>query len=293
MNAEAIVIERASSDNPPLPMPPEIAKAILEVISQIKTLGVDEKHSFEKYNYVSVDKFYAAIAPLMARSGLFSMLFEREVIVSKRLVTTDRGDVKEQSVLTFRFDIVLYHLSGSSYGPVPRQTSVRLGGAQSYAAAASYVEKYFLRQLFKVPTGEKDAEELVIIEASNGNGAKPIAPSPVRPSSASRYFDEARQQIDAATDSRALKEWWNADRQKNDRKVLLEELGHVDLLRICKAKIAKLEAEEKDQPIVEHPRLKATRTGLSQRNNDDPTDREIDASQRRVGAILGEDHAPN
>jgi hypothetical protein len=41
------------------------------------------------------------------------------------------------------------------YGPIRTNVTVKAQGPQAYASAKSYAEKYFLRQIFKVPTGEK------------------------------------------------------------------------------------------------------------------------------------------
>ena len=56
------------------------------------------------------------------------------------------------------FEIFLFSEEGDSYGPIKRQVQVKATGPQSYASAQSYVHKYFLRQLFCIPTGEADAD---------------------------------------------------------------------------------------------------------------------------------------
>ena len=53
---------------------------------------------------------------------------------------------------------MLYHTSGTSYGPIHRKMMVAATGPQAFGSSQSYIEKYFLRALFKVPTGETDAD---------------------------------------------------------------------------------------------------------------------------------------
>jgi hypothetical protein len=67
------------------------------------------------------------------------------------------------------------HESGAVSAPMRRSLAMPITGPQTYGAAQSYVEKQFLRQVFKIPTGEKDADE-----TAQGEDA------PSRPAAASR-----------------------------------------------------------------------------------------------------------
>jgi hypothetical protein len=143
-------------DNPS--MPDAIAAAIVKVMGAVRRLGKDETNRHGGYNYASVDKFYEAIGPLMADAGIIVIPFERSVSSSKRQTVDQQGRAKETSLLLIRYDLFIYHESGVGYGPIPREIQVIESGAQSYGSAQSFVDKYFLRMLFKVPTGEKDAD---------------------------------------------------------------------------------------------------------------------------------------
>jgi len=81
---------------------------------------------------------------------------ETSTAVEVREVFNDRGEVKKSAWLLATYDIWLYHISGVSFGPLHRAIQVSATGAQSFASAQSFVEKYFLRNLFKVPTGDVD-----------------------------------------------------------------------------------------------------------------------------------------
>ena len=289
-----------------LALPSKLAEALskaqgeLENVAKAATAQIKSDKGSYSYAYATLGDGLAIVRPVLSKHGL--------------AITHQTRIRNEGLVLLAR----LLHVSGEwlesewPLGPINMLPKER-------GSALTYARRYTLFSLVGIAGDDDDDGEAA--SAPRSNGAKPSAPTPARPSSASRYFDEActgrgsigsapsgatapssasryfdeaRQQIEAATDSRALKEWWNADRQKNDRKVLLEELGHVDLLRLCKAKIAKLEEEEKgpshqkaraDAAIAAATKPRAAANG--------PTDREIDASQSRLAAILGEDHAPH
>ena len=140
-------------------MMPEIAKAICEVSKQVGTLGKDGDNKFASYKYVSVDKFFDHLGRLMAKEGLFVLTNEVLTSVERaEAVNPKSGEVKIKAWLFAKYEIFLCHESGSMWGPIKRDIRVEATGPQAYGAAASYAEKYFLRSLFKVPTGDKDID---------------------------------------------------------------------------------------------------------------------------------------
>lgn len=139
-------------------MPPEIAKAIIAVNKQVKSLAKDENNKYANFRYASVDAFYEAIGPLMAEAGLFVLAEEVSSEIERRETIDDRGQVKSSNWLSTNYELTLYHESGVGWGPVRRSMMVAASGPQAYGAGQSYVEKYFLRGLFKVPTSEGDAD---------------------------------------------------------------------------------------------------------------------------------------
>ena len=152
-----------------LSMPAAIAKAVIKTMSEVKKLGKEGNNTFQRYKFTSVDQFYEALGPLMAANGLMDIALERSCEVSIREIADDKGTVKKSAWLNAVFDFWLFHESGVSYGPITRHIQVQATGAQSYASAQSYAEKYFLRNLFKVPTGdvmdEVDASQQVGLPA--------------------------------------------------------------------------------------------------------------------------------
>lgn len=135
-------------------MSKNIAAAVVKVAQTVKRLGKDGNNKHGNYNFTSVDKFYEVVGPMMADAGLFTManMTDSEIIKPQE---GERGG----SQLHTTFDIYLAHESGDVYGPLRRDVAVVAAGPQAYASAESFVTKYFIRNLFKVPTGEHDADE--------------------------------------------------------------------------------------------------------------------------------------
>lgn len=152
------VITHGNGSNHPPQMPAEIAKAIIAIKKQVKSLRKDEENKFARFQYASVDAFYEAIGPLMAEAGLFVMTEEASTQTDRRETSDDTGRTKTANWLLTNYELTLYHESGIGWGPIHRSIMVAATGPQAYGAGQSYVEKYFLRGLFKVPTGDTDAD---------------------------------------------------------------------------------------------------------------------------------------
>lgn len=192
-------------------MPPEIAKAIIAVKKKVKQLGKDDENKFARFKYVSVDKFYDNIGPLMAEAGLFVICEEVGCDVAPRESTNDAGVTKTSVWLSAHYELTLFHETGVQYGPIHRMITVPATGPQAFGSGMSYVEKYFLRGLFKIPTGEQDADA----EAQEGvpavrGGAKPGSKAPATTAShpkdveARKYYEEIRGAIATAPHEMAL-----------------------------------------------------------------------------------------
>lgn len=126
-------------------MPAEIAKAITAVCKSVEGLIADQDNKFANYKFVSHDQIKAKAGRLMAENGL--------IIVADEV----SAEVREKH-LHCEFAFWLYHESGVEYGPIRRTVQVQASGAQAYGSAASYAQKYFVRDLFQIPTGEPDAD---------------------------------------------------------------------------------------------------------------------------------------
>lgn len=150
-------------------MPAEMISAIVNVTRNVKKLAKEGNNTFARYKYTSVDQFYEAMGQLMSQYGLIDVVDEISTVVEVREAVNDRGEVKKSSWLIAEYEFRLFHESGASYGPLRRAIQVPATGPQSFASAQSFVEKYFLRTLFKVPTGDVDldAEDKADLPAGN------------------------------------------------------------------------------------------------------------------------------
>lgn len=142
------------------PIPADVASAISTVMAGVRTLGKDDRNNFAKYDFVSTDKFLAAVNPLCAAAGLVIIQDEESVSIASTEMEDDYGKVKKKTFLTARYSFVLAHKSGATWGPVYRTVMVSANGAQAFGSAQSYAQKQFMRSLFQISTGDKDDADL-------------------------------------------------------------------------------------------------------------------------------------
>ena len=214
-------------------VPAEVAKAIVSVMAGVKMLGKEDTNKFQKYEFVSVDKFLAAIGPLCATAELVIFQEEESIDISSKETSDDYGKTKTSSWLTARYAFTLAHSSGASYGPLHRSVMVPANGAQAFGSAQSYALKQFMRAQFQIPTGDKDdadhqpAETLPSGKA-NGRANGKTSGTP---------FDNKSEQKPAAA-SFAL----DPDNKKTDENfglLLMKAIAKAD----CPDKLSKLERD--------------------------------------------------
>lgn len=233
-----------------LGMPPQIAAAIIAVKKNVKQLGSDERNAHGGYSYVSVDKFYERIGKLMADAGLALLIDETE------------SEVKEGKSgnpwLFVQFSLSFMHETGIMSRPVRRSCALPISGPQAFGAAQSYIEKQFLRQVFKVPTGDRDADDTAPQEnsapgraqsAPGGRTAAPASRQQQQPPPAAAPAQPPPQQAaePSGEDRHRALALWKALRDDIDASQSAEEL-HA-LLRgskflDCHAAVAKAEKPE-------------------------------------------------
>lgn len=195
----------------PIGIPPVIAAAIIAVKKRVKQLGADDRNEHGRYNFVSVDKFYATIGKLMADAGLALLIDE----TGHDLRPSDKsGNIWLFANYACRF----VHESGAMGPPMRRAIALPISGPQAFGAAQSYIEKQLLRQVFKVPTGEKDADDTAPGENAPGRtltatqvNRRPL-PSPAAPENALKQdalkrHNEIRDAINAAMTPADARSW--------------------------------------------------------------------------------------
>jgi hypothetical protein len=132
-------------------MTPNIASAMVRIAQAIPQIGKADRNQFARYNYVSIDKYYEAVAKIAAANGI---LWQPREVAHEIIPNVGKdGSVKT----TYAFD--LYHESGDLIEEFSKFTILHaIQGAQTAGSAASYADKLFMRTAFKVITGEEDAD---------------------------------------------------------------------------------------------------------------------------------------
>lgn len=134
-----------------LETPDVLTKAVLEVTRKIGTLGKAALNPHGGYKYVSIDKFYETVGRTAAEEGLSWTLREISIQIMPEVGKT--GAVR----VTYAVDLMM-----ETGWRLPNYSCVSIihpiQGAQTMGSAMSYADKVAMRQMFKVPTGERDID---------------------------------------------------------------------------------------------------------------------------------------
>lgn len=133
--------------------PPAIAKAVVQVMRSIGTLGKDQENKFDHYDYASIDDFIAHVRSHCAEAGLAIIPDEARDAETQEV---SKKDGKPMVIWSARFGFILIHESGQSFGPIYKTVAVQFNGAQAAGSAQSYALKQLMRGLFLIRTGDKD-----------------------------------------------------------------------------------------------------------------------------------------
>lgn len=230
-----------NTENRSVRMPAKVAAAIVQVARGIKAVAKNGTNEHGKYMFASVDDFYVMVGPVMADAGLFTFADVRRSEISETETTDNYGKVKRNSYLNMEFDICFVHESGEMSMPVKREVTVIASGPQAYAAAESFVTKYFIRNMFKIPTGDYDADSDAKVELPAKAASKPAtkaaaAPKQKAPEPASAKAEEPK--IKSAIAFAALVNSYL------DTNPTPEELFEYEGLQEFNAKIKRLRSDE-------------------------------------------------
>lgn len=141
------------NDTPNHAFPPAVAKAVVQVIRSIGTLGKDQENRFDHYDYASIDDFIAHVRGHCAEAGLAIIPDEARDAETQEV---SKKDGKPMVIWNTRFGFILIHESGQCYGPIYKTVAVQFNGAQAAGSAQSYALKQLMRGLFLIRTGDKD-----------------------------------------------------------------------------------------------------------------------------------------
>lgn len=148
--------------------PPAIAKAVIQVMKGLGTLGKEHQRNDAgaKYKYASIDDFIEHVRGHCADAGLFIIPNEARDAETREVT---KKDGKSMVMWNARFAFWLAHEEGQSFGPIYKSVEVPATGAPSAGSAQSYALKQFLRGLFLIPTGDGDDPDKSGVEiASKG-----------------------------------------------------------------------------------------------------------------------------
>ncbi|MEM8972251.1 MAG: ERF family protein [Pseudomonadota bacterium] len=144
-------------------IPGSIAKAIALVQAGVKSVQHDGRNDYDRYDYSSTDAIYAGVSRLMSEHGLVVLCLESEPADIKRVeVWNDKAKQlvpKQWGKFNFQFVLAVADDTWTD-ARCSRSLFIEISRPTAFMAAQSYAEKSFLRSLFKIPTGDKDLEEL-------------------------------------------------------------------------------------------------------------------------------------
>lgn len=143
--------------------PPAVAASVIKVMRSLGTLAKDNKNTFDKYEYASIDDFIQFVRGHCADAGLF---IEPNEAGEAKLVDVAKKDGKPMAMWWARFAFYLVHESGERAGPIYKTVMVQANGAQAAGSAQSYALKQFMRGQFMIPTGDADDPDKVNTEIS-------------------------------------------------------------------------------------------------------------------------------
>jgi len=196
------------SETPALSIPPEIAKGIVSVMRGVKKLAKDGKNEHGRYNFTSVDAFYEAVGPLCADAGIFiaPQEIEREIIPPSQ--------PGKAGTLRIVYRILIGHEGGSLWDAGEREVMVVAAGPQAYASALSFVTKYFERNLFQVPTGDKDDADLQEAAPLPARGGGRVAAPEDKTEAMRSFVKELEDFLSTSPDPQAIVDWKEAHLSK-------------------------------------------------------------------------------
>lgn len=173
-----------------------IYAAIIEVTKRVGTLGKGAFNPHGQYKYVSIDKYYEAVGSAAADVGLSWYLVQDKFEI--------HPTVGKSGMVEVGYQVNVFHESGESI-PGFSYTSVihPIQGAQTVGSAMSYADKVFQRQLFKIATGEEDADSTNASDLGNLSGRQNKADFPLG-AELEKTFDTKKTNQPTAADMELL-----------------------------------------------------------------------------------------
>lgn len=135
---------------------------ILRTINEVPSLKKGERNQHGGYNYVSIDDYYEKVAKIAATNGVTWKARE----VSSEVITVGEKADRNGNVIPvlalktkYEFDLMTGFVGDGFHSNFFSCTILHpLQGAQTAGSSLSYADKLFMRTVFKVVTGEGDAD---------------------------------------------------------------------------------------------------------------------------------------
>lgn len=224
----------------------KIVQAIQAVIIALPKLEKTERNNHANYTYASIDDFYEIVAKTAAKKGLNW--------VGREIAHDFKGDT---AAVTFSFR--LYYKDGSVIDDFFQITIYHpLRGPQMSGSVASYADKVFMRQTYKVQTGEPDADHdgityKIEYDAMGGRGAasprresrsqpQPVPPAPPRDTAGNGVAPILRNVRECKSIGELLEYW-------NELGVVFSQMPQDEVDRVTQGFTAR-RREIEDRPLV-------------------------------------------
>lgn len=235
--------------------------AILKTINQVPSLRKADRNKHGGYNYVSIDDYYKEVATIAAANGIH---WHPREIQAPELHNISMKTV--QTVAAFRYSFTISHGEESVQNYFTCTIYHPFQGAQTSGSAMSYAEKLFMRTVFKVQTGEGDADASSVDTGFNDSSsdllgdfgihdAKGVAKATAMPQSKKAegaWTDEqsfalvslVKSFIDICKDEESLTEFWVKNNPQFDKMKPHDAEGYMQILNMFKSHKAVLKGSQ-------------------------------------------------
>lgn len=135
----------------------EVIESIIKTSNELGSLRKEAENVSgpRHYGYVPIDTFYEKVAPIARSNGL---TWKAREVYSGLVEHMGSRGTTNALLVTYEFDL-LHGPTGTIWGNFYRMSIFHpLQGAQTAGSAISYAEKQFMREVFKIVTGEQDAD---------------------------------------------------------------------------------------------------------------------------------------
>lgn len=166
-------------------IPASIISAILAASKEMPVLSKMDQNKYGNYAFVSIDDYYEHVMNIAFRHGLSWIVREVEFDFVRDTANVPRKERSDYCIFTYEID--MFHSGGDVVKSIDRVTVIHQPqGAQTSGSARSYADKIFARSMFKIRTGEADADasNAAFLSSSSVGDPAPTAPgrrSSIRP----------------------------------------------------------------------------------------------------------------